>query len=131
MKRRLSAAARAGLSGDLTTQIDQFGYRVHMYNDIPILLADYNNLNQRIIRFNEFGPAGAGGGAVCSSIYIASFRDGYVTGIQNGGIEVEDLGDLKTLPMHRTRVEWLVGLAVQHGRAISRIWGITDAPVTL
>lgn len=128
MKRKLTKAARANLGGDIIVDTDQFGFRVTMYNDIPILIVDHNHLGQRTIDFNEAGP---GGGSACTSIYVANFGDGYVTGIQNGEMEVKDLGELQTAPVVRTRLEWYVGLAVMHGRALARVWGITNADVTV
>lgn len=127
MGRRIAAAARSNLGGDITIGVDDFGFRVTRYNDLPILFADYNHLGNRIIDFNEAGP---GGGADSSSIYAVNLGDGYVTGLQNGSMEVTDLGEISSAPLLRTRVEWLVGLAVLHGRGVSRIWGIQDAPVT-
>lgn len=128
MRRKLQSAARAGTGGDIQVAQDEFGFRVTMYNDIPILISDYDDTGDRVIDFDEAGPGGA---AVSTSIYAVRFGDGYVMGLQNGVMEVEDLGDLKTLPLLRTRVEWLVGMAVMHGRACARVWGITNAAVTV
>lgn len=127
MRRKLSAAAKANVGGDIETTVDQFGYQVTMYNGLPILIADYNDVGERIIDFNEAGPAG---GAVSTSIYVVSIGDGYISGIQNGTMEVRDLGEIDAKPVYRTRVDWLVGLTVQHGRAIARVWGITNTAVT-
>lgn len=127
MRRKLIKAARAGVGGDIQVSQDEFGFRVMRYNDLPILIADYDNEGQRIIDFDEAGP---GGGAVSTSIYVVHLGDGYVTGLQNGIMEVEDLGLLDDGVYYRTRVEWLVGMAVMHGRAAARVWGITNADVT-
>lgn len=127
MRNKLSQAAKdKDVGGDLNFAKDDFGRRVAFYNDLPILIADENHLGQRIIDFNEAGPAG---GANCSSIYVVSFGEGKIAGLQNGIMDVRDLGEIDALPVFRTRVEWLVALAVMHGRAVSRIWGITDAAV--
>jgi hypothetical protein len=115
------------VGGDIETYKDDFGYQVTAYNGLPILIADYNDVGQRIIDFNEAGPAG---GTNCTSIYVVSIGDGYISGIQNGTMEVRDLGEIDSKPVYRTRIDWLVGLTVQHGRAIARIWGITNAAVT-
>ena len=42
--------------------------------------------------------------------HTISTEDG-VTGIQNGGMDVRDLGELQTAPVWRTRVEWFTGIA--------------------
>lgn len=127
MRRKIQKAARAGVGGDIQITQDQFGFRTMMYNDLPILVADYDDNGQKIIDFDEAGPAG---GSSSSSIYVVHLGDGYVTGLQNGVMEVEDLGLLDDGVYYRTRVEWLAGLAVMHGRACSRVWGITNADVT-
>lgn len=127
MRNKLSVAARSSVGGDLQFQKDDFGRRVAFYNDLPILIADYDDTGARIIDYNEAGPAG---GAVSQSIYVVSIGDGMLSGLQNGVMEVTDLGELDSSPVLRTRVEWLVGLVAMHGRCMARIWGITNATVT-
>ena len=127
MRRKLTNAARANVGGDITWKIDEFGNRITMYNDLPIVIADYDDEGQDIMGFDEAGPAG---GNTSASIYVVNFGSGYVTGLQNGVMDVKDLGEIDAKPVLRTRVEWLVGLAVMHGRAIARVWGIQNAAVT-
>ena len=128
MRNKLSSAARdQNVGGDIQWTLDSFGRRVAVYNDLPILIADYDDTGARIIDFNEAGPAG---GSTSSSIYVCSIGDEMFTGIQNGVMEVTDLGELDSQPVLRTRVEWLVGMAVMHGRSVARVWGITNAAVT-
>jgi hypothetical protein len=127
MRRKLQKAARAGVGGDIQVGEDRFGFRVTMYNDLPILIADYDDNGQKIIDFDEAGPAG---GSSSSSIYVMNVGDGYVTGLQNGIMEVSDLGLLDDGVTYRTHVEWIAGLAVLHGRAAARVWGVTNADVT-
>jgi hypothetical protein len=128
MRNKLTSAARKqNVGGDIQFALDEFGRRVTVYNDLPILIADYDDTGARIIDFNEAGPAG---GTVSTSIYVLAVGDGMLTGLQNGIMEVTDLGELDSAPVLRTRVEWLVGMAVMHGRAVARVWGITNAPVT-
>lgn len=128
MRRRLSAAARStSVGGYITYGLDAFGRKVTMYNDLPILIVDQDNTGTEILQFNE---AAASGSATASSIYCVSFGSAMLTGIQNGGIEVSDLGELQTKPAYRTRVEWYPGIAVWHGKAAARLWSIADAAVT-
>jgi hypothetical protein len=91
------------------------------------LIADYDDTGSKIIQFNEAGPAA---GTTSTSVYVLSVGTGMLTGLQNGIMEVNDLGELQTKPALRTRVEWLVGLAAMHGRCAARVWGITTAAVT-
>lgn len=128
MRRKLTVAARNyQVGGFIEYTVDDFGKRVTMYNDLPILIADYDDTGTKIIDFNEAGP---GAGSTSTSIYVMSVGSGTLTGIQNGVMEVADLGELQTKPVFRTRIEWLVGIAVMHGRAASRVWGITNAAAT-
>ena len=52
-------------------------------------------------------------------------------GIQNGSIDVEDLGLTDSGVLYRTLVEWYSSFAVFHGRGAARLQGITDAAVTV
>jgi hypothetical protein len=45
-------------------------------------------------------------------------------------MDVRDLGEVQTAPVKRTRVEWLAGLCVEHGRSAVRLRGIKDGAVT-
>lgn len=130
MRRRLTAATRAtGVSGFLAHSKDEFGRQQTLYNDLPILEMDYDNLGNQIITNTE--PASNGGAAETTSIYVVGVGDGLVTGIQNGGIDVRDLGELDDKGVWRTRVEWYSGLAVMHPRAMVRLKDIdADAAVT-
>lgn len=125
MRRLLSVAARTTtVGGDLSWTKDDFGNQVAMYNDLPIVTTDYDDTGARLLDFTE------GAGQNETSIYVASFGEGKVTGLQNGIMEVTDLGELDSKPVLRTRVEWLTGMAIMHGRAIARIKGITKSAVT-
>lgn len=128
MRNKLSQAAKdRDVGGDLQWGKDDFGKRVGFYNDLPILITEDDDKGDRIIDFNEAGPAG---GANTSSIYVVSFGEGKIVGLQNGIMDVRDLGEIDAAPVYRTRVEWLIAMAVMHGKAVSRVWGITDAAVT-
>jgi hypothetical protein len=129
LRRRLTAAGRnTSVGGFISYGLDAFGRRIAHYNDLPILIADYDDTGAKIIDFNEAGPAGS---TVSQSLYVLSVGDGKLTGIQNGVMEVEDLGHLQTKPVMRTRVEWLMSLCAMHGRCAARVWGITNAAVTV
>jgi hypothetical protein len=129
MRRRMAAAARnPSVAGDIRWELNEFGRRVAFYNDLPILVADYDDAGSRIIDFNE-ASNNVTPGSSATSVYVVSFGEGMVTGLQNGVMEVEDLGEIDSKPVYRTRVEWLVGMAVMHGRACARLWSISDAAV--
>lgn len=129
MRRRLTTAARdPDVSGYITYTKDAFGQRVMQYNDLPILIVDLDNTETAILGFTEAADSGT---ATATSIYIVSLGSGMLTGIQNGGIDVRDLGELETAPVYRTRVEWYNGIAVMHGRAATRIKFIGDLAIVV
>lgn len=127
MRRKLSKAARLNLGGDIEVSKDEFGFNVERFNGVPMYVVDYNHTGARIIDLNEAGPAG---GTTSTSIYVGRFEDGYISALQNGILEVQDLGEIDSKPVFRTRVDWLCGLCVEHPRALARVWGITGADAT-
>jgi hypothetical protein len=128
LRNKLTTASRTmTVAGDIDYTIDEFGQRVTLYNGIPILIADYDETGTRLLQFNEVGP---GGGVNSQSLYVLSIGDGKVTGLQNGPMEVNDLGLVPGTPTYRTDVEWIVGFAVMHGRSCARLWGIQNAAIT-
>jgi hypothetical protein len=127
MRNLLSQAAKdKDVGGNLVFDKNDFGSRVAFYNDLPILITEDDDQGNRIIDFNEAGPAG---GANSQSLYVCSFGDGKIVGLQNGIMDVRDLGEIDAKPVYRTRVEWLIAMAVMHGKAVSRVWGITNSKV--
>ncbi|MHB1065598.1 MAG: major capsid protein [Georgenia sp.] len=129
MRRLLSAAARTtSVSGHIVWDKDAFGRRVLQYADLPILVPYSDNGGTEPVAFDEANPGG--GTAVGTSIYCVAFGDGRLTGIQNGEMDVRDLGELDTKPAFRTRVEWFAGMCLEHGRAAGRLYGIKNAAVT-
>lgn len=128
MRRRLTAASRnTGVGGYITFEQDQFGRRVEMYQGLPIVVLQEDNERNLILPFTEAGEGG--GTAQCTSIYCVSFDDMGLTGIQSGGIDVRDLGELDTKPAVRSRVEWYSGIAVLQPRAAARLYGVKDGAV--
>jgi hypothetical protein len=129
MRNMLSAAATdTTIGGYIAYDKDEFGRRVTMFDGLPIVVTDYDAEGRQIMDFNEVGSGGAT--ATAASIYCVNFGDEGVTGLQNGVMEVRDLGEMPTQPALLTRVEWLVGMAVLHGRAAARLRGISRVAVT-
>lgn len=99
---------------------DAFGRPVMTYGGIPIRVIDEND-GYDILGFTET----AGSSNVTASIYAVKFgAEQYVSGLQNGMVDVRDLGELETKPAYRTRVEWYNGVAVFHPRASARLYGV-------
>jgi len=123
VRRRLTVAARtAAVGGNITYSVDEFGRQVTKYNDIPILIADKDNTNTEILGFTETGST--------TSIYVVALGEGEVSGLENGGMDVRDIGELETKPAFRTRVEWYSGMGVFAPRTAARLKNITDAAAT-
>lgn len=125
LRRLLTQASRTStIGGYVTYTQDNWGRQVPRYADLPILDAGKDNTNTDIIPLTETaGDAGAD----ATSLYVVSFGDGMVEGIQNGVMEVEDLGKTDSGVIYRTLVEWLVGMALYHPRAATRLWNISTA----
>ena len=68
-------------------------------------------------------------GAVCSSIYAVKFGRQGLMGLENGGVQVERVGELETKDATRTRVNWYCGL--RHGVRTARhhVGDITHQPM--
>jgi hypothetical protein len=126
MRRKFTAAARAGVAGNLTWGLDDFGRRMPSYNELPILVAYDANGGDEILPFNE---AAASGAATATSVYVVAMGGTKLRGIQNGGMDVRDLGELQSAPVFRTRVEWYTGIVMEHGRAACRVRYIGDLPI--
>jgi hypothetical protein len=64
---------------------------------------------------------------ITSSIYAVKYggneTERAVTGLQNGGVDVRDLGEQQAKPVFRTRIEWFTGLAV-FGTGAARLTGV-------
>lgn len=129
MRRRLTAASRdTSVGGFIRFEQDAFGRQMAMYGDLPILTAYSDNDGTDPLQFDELGSTGST--ATATSIYCASLAPGYTRGIQNGTMQVRDLGELDTAPKFRTRVEWFAGMVVEHGRSAARLRGVSNAAVT-
>ncbi len=93
---------------------DQFGHQVLLYDGIPVLVSDFQPDTET-----------EGSETAASSVYAIHFSeaDGLV-GLQNGGIEVVDVGQLETKDAARVRIRWYVGLALMRDSALSRLRGV-------
>lgn len=128
MRRKFTAASKnPALAGTILSTKDEFGRPITEYNGLPLLTTYGDPANPDPLGFNESNPGG--GAAVGTSVYVISFSESGVCGIQSGGIDVRDLGELESLPVWRTRVEWFTGLAVFGGSAAVRIRGIKDTAI--
>jgi len=128
-RRRLSAAARLNtVGGWVTYELDAFGRRVTYFNDVPIMIVDKDNENNDIMPHTEVA---ADAGTDACSVYCVSFAENGVVGLQNGEMDVTDLGEIDTKPVFRTRVEWYISMAIMRPRAAARLWNLLDGAVVV
>jgi hypothetical protein len=120
-----NARNNINISGQIGLEKDDFGRPVQTYAGLPLLTTYGDAISPDPLGFNETNPGG--GAAVGTSVYVLNFGVDGVSGIQNGGMDVRDLGELNTMPLFRTRVEWYSGFGIFNGSAAVRIQGIKNA----
>ncbi|MFF5228444.1 major capsid protein [Dactylosporangium sp. NPDC000521] len=118
-----SAARRVG---GWQMQRDDFGRPVETYNGVRIEDIGTNASGTMIIPQTET----QGASSVASSIYAVRWSAGEddtgVLGLWNGGVMVDDLGQLQTMPVFRTRIELYSSIAV-FGKGAARLTGILNS----
>ena len=111
-RRKLKALLQA--SAHYVETGEQLGRQVMMYDGIPVVHSDFVPDDETL-----------GSGTALSSIYALSFGFGdALGGLQNGGIEVVDVGQLESKDAVRTRIRWYCGLALFRDNACARLRGI-------
>lgn len=109
LKSLLSASAHYVERGE-----SAFGRQVMMYDGIPVEVSDY-------IPDNET----QGSSNVCSAVYALSFgAEEALSGLQNGGIEAVDIGQLETKDATRVRIRWYCGLALFNQMRCAKLVGV-------
>lgn len=108
-RRALTKAARNSSQIDIVR--NEFGYQQTVYGGLPLLEIDRDHQNVAIL---DSDPED-------QSMYIVAFGNDLLTGLQNGGPQVRDLGEATDAPVLVTRVEWYCGLALINGRAAARL----------
>ncbi len=91
-----------------------FGRIVMAYDGIPVESSDWVPDDETL-----------GTGSSLSSLYAVHFGEAEgLVGLQNGGIEAVDLGQLETKDAARVRIRWYVGLALLRDSAVARLQGV-------
>ena len=111
-RRALTRQARD--NGQIEIARSEFGYQQTTYMGLPLLELDRDHKNVAIL---DSDPA-------AQDLYVVSFGNDHLTGIQNGGVNVRELGESFDRPQLITRVEWYCGMALINGRAAARLSGI-------
>ncbi len=118
----LSAGRRLG--GADTVVSDITGKREVTWNGVPVLDIGTRADGTPIIPQTET----QGSSSAASSIYAVKYgrdeSDQGVTGLTNGGVQVDDIGLLQDKPAYRTRIEFYCGLATFGARPAARLRGV-------
>jgi hypothetical protein len=123
----IAARSNALTNQTFTAETNNIGRNIRKYKDIPILYGYEPDDSPDVLPFTEVGQGG--GGAVTSSIYLASFRDGGVYGIEQTPMTVIPEGPMVGAPFNSTHVKWDWGIAREHPRAVARLTSITAATI--
>ena len=94
-RRKLKSLRRSdGIS--METSLNQFGQQIESYDGIPVLVDDFCPIDE--IKGTE---------TAASSIWALKFGMGTgLMGLENGGITVENVGELETKDATRHRIKW-------------------------
>ncbi|MET9147307.1 major capsid protein [Streptomyces sp. NPDC004042] len=100
------------------------GKWIPTYNGIPLLDPGQNAKGDDILPQTETQGTASDSSSVYAVRFGQSEDDRAVTGLTNGGVMVDDLGELESKPSYRTRIEFYTGLAVFGGRGAARLNGV-------
>lgn len=125
LRRKVTALVRATTGSSLITfEQGMFGRQQMSYAGVPIREVYREDDGSTILGFDEDPGDGTSDTA---SIYCIRFGEEFVHGIQNGAMpDVQDFGQTQAGPYHLGRIEWYVGMAVEHPRSVARLYGITN-----
>lgn len=124
-RRGISAYARS-LTSPVHFEAGDFGRRLMYYDGIPVLESDFMTDTEAI----DTAAFSARTGGASTSVFAVKVGEGLLSGLTNGGIQVENVGALETKDARRWRCKWYVSLALFSAVAISRLDGISSADVT-
>jgi hypothetical protein len=128
LKHRLPAAVRdAGVGGLYTNDTEDMGRRVERYDGLPILTGYGITPFGAFLPFNEV--AFGGGSAVTASIYILSFGETGICGLETSPMQVTDMGLLQNSVHYRTNIEHDTGICIESPYAGIRLTSVTDAAI--
>jgi len=97
------------------------------YAGLKFLWGYPKDFHPYMLTFNEV--AYGGGAAQCASLYVVSFGEGRLRGLQLRPLEVRDIGELQDGKTYRTHINWDVGLVDEHPYCIARLDSWTNAPI--
>lgn len=127
---KFQAAARSPTisNNQITMDMDSdLGRRVTRFGDLPILTGYPVGKGSTFLPYNEV--AYGGGSAVTTSIYVASFREDGVCGIQTSEPEYIPVDTDRGI-YERDLFEWDQGITVEDFYSALRLSSITNAAIT-
>jgi hypothetical protein len=98
-----------------------------MYNGLTFLWGYPKDRHTQPISFNEVGAGG--GDAVTTSLYVASFGEMGLHGIQHTPLSIENVGLLEDRITLRDHLTWDVGLVDEHEFCMHRLDSWTNAAI--
>src|SRR3972149_2639928 len=125
-RRGISAYARS-LTSPVTYQPSELGQRVMFYDGIPIVVNDHQ-LHTEVITNGGLEVTSATGGTG-ASIFALKVGEGQLSGLTNGGVQVESVGALETKDATRWRCKFYCGLALFSVLAMARLGGVSSGDV--
>lgn len=96
------------------------------YNGIPLIDIGMRGDGTLIIPQTETQGTAVDASSIYAVRFGSSEADQAVTGLENGGVDVRDLGEQQEKPALRTRIEFFCGLAVFGGKAAARGTGVRN-----
>lgn len=123
--RFIQAARNTSISGFVIQSWDEVGQVKMTYAGLPILWGYPRDLHGVILPFTEVGQGG--GSAVTTSLYVVSFGEEGLRGLQLVPMAFDDKGLLEDGITYRTHMTWDVGLVDEHPFCMTRLTSITDA----
>lgn len=123
----IQAARNSVLSGFVIQTWNEIGMPKMSYGGLPFLFGYQKDDNVPVLQFNEVGSGG--GGAVTASLYVVSFGEGKLRGLQLDPLNFKDVGLLENQITYRTHLHWDVGLVDEHKYCFSRLTSWTNAKI--
>lgn len=123
----IGAARDTDLSGFVIQTWDGVGMPKMSYAGLPFLWGYDREPEGEFMDFDEV--ASGGGGAVTASLYVVSFGDEGIKGIQLKPMEITDKGLLEDNVTYRTSLSWDFGFVDEHPYCVARLTSWTNAAI--
>jgi len=130
MPKFIAAARNTTISGFVIQSWDETGKPKMSYGGLPFLWGYQKSKHGTILPFSEV--ANGGGSAVTTSLYVVSFRDGGLKGLQIRPMSFMEMGQGGLLDdgiTYRTHMSWDVGIVDEDEYCLTRLTSITNAAI--